>query len=398
VLLAAVVGGVFAATSYVLIETVEYELIDARLSRTMKALLAGRREGAAVVAPLDMHFVAGDALPDALRGLGAGLHEIELDDRVQHALIVDDAGQWLALIADQSDFERVEAIAFVVLALGFVAGLLLAVGIGRAMASRVIAPVTALASAVERDELTRHPELLRGTDEIGVLGRAFAAKTAELRRFLDRERMFTADVSHELRTPLTVMLGAAELLSQRLAERPELHAVAERIRRHAADTAARVAALLQLAREREATPRERLDLKPIVEREIERCRPLLDGKPVELVLDAPASVWVQASAELAAVAVDNLLRNACLFTQRGQVQVQLRGDALVVVDSGPGVPDAVRERLFQRFVHGDAAGAANGSGLGLSIAQRVAEQLGWRIRLDATGDGGSRFTLQLRDG
>ena len=395
VLLATVVGGVFAATTYVLIESVEHELIDARLSRAMVPLLESRRAGRAVVPPVDLHFATGAQLPAALRELATGMHEVEFDGHIQHVLLVDEAGQRLALIDDQRDFDRIEGIAFIVLALGFGAGLLLAVGIGQAMASRVIAPVTALAHAVQHDDLPQHPELLQAADEIGVLGRAFDAKTAELRRFLGRERLFTADVSHELRTPLTVILGAAELLALRLADRTDLQAAAERIRRNAADTGARVAALLQLARAPEATPREPLDLRQIVEREVERCRPLLDGKPVELTLDAPQPVWVQASAELAAIAVDNLLRNACAFTQQGAVRVQLSERALVVEDTGPGVPPAVRSRLFERFVRGDDEAHHAGSGLGLSIVKRVADHLGWAIRLDDGRQGGSRFTLSL---
>lgn len=396
-LLAAVIGGVFAATAYVLIEAVEGELIDRRLARAAEPLLQARHDAAVALPPADLRYIAGSALPPALRRLEPGAHEVELDGRVQHVLLVDDGGERIALIDDQSDFERIEDAAYVALAVAFGAGLLLAVGIGHAMASRVIAPVTALADAVQRGPLP--PELLQARDEIGVLGRAFDAKTAELRRFLDRERLFTADVSHELRTPLTVMLGAAELLSQRLAERPELHAAAERIRRNAADTGARVAALLQLARAPEVMPRAPIDLRAIVEREVERCRPLLDGKPVALTLDAPEPVCVEASAELAAVAVDNLLRNACVFTQRGHVRVRLRRDALVVEDSGPGVPASVRERLFERFVCRDDDGASRGgSGLGLSIVQRVAERLGWSIRLDDAPQGGSRFTLRLGAG
>lgn len=396
VFFAVVVGGVFAAAAFVLIESVEHELIDRRLSRAMPRLMEGLRNGTAALPPMDLRFVSGAQLPAALNALAPGLHVVKVDGRVQHALIDTEGGVRFALIDDASDFARIEHVANIVLAIGFAAGILLAVGIGQRIASRVIAPVSLLARAVAEDSLARHPELLGSADEIGVLARAFDARTGELQSALSRERLFTADVSHELRTPLAVMLGAAELLVLRLAGRadlnPEIGAAAERIRRNAGDMAARVSALLQLARAPETLGREPLEMRAVVQRELDRCRPLLQGKPVHLRVDAPEPVWLRASGELAAVALDNLLRNACTFTQEGEVLVRLRPDGLEIEDTGPGVPEAVRERLFERFVRGRDDGRG-GSGLGLSIVKRVAEHQGWKVRLDRRTGGGSRFTI-----
>ncbi len=278
--------------------------------------------------------------------------------------------------------------------IAFFSGVLLALAIARASANRIIAPLTTLAEAVQRDDLTIHPGLFAAADEIGVLARAFEARTTQLANVLMRERFFTADVSHELRTPLTVILGAAELLAARLAEYPDLWAAAERIRRTSAETSVRVSALLQLARAPESIQSSVLALRGLVEQEIERCRPLLDGKPVALEFESPDDVWVHAAPDLAAIAVSNLLRNACHFTQRGSVRVALGPDALVIEDTGPGVPHEVRRRLFEPFVRG-SDNSYTGSGLGLSIVKRVAEHLGWTIRLDDAPHGGSRFTLKF---
>jgi signal transduction histidine kinase len=192
------------------------------------------------------------------------------------------------------------------------------------------------------------------------------------------------------------VLGAAELLATRLTDRPELLAVTDRIRRASNDATLRVSALLQLARARSATEREALELKALLAQEIERARPLLRAKPVTLELDAPAEVWISAPRDLAAIAIGNLIRNACQFTERGTVRALLRADALVVEDTGPGVPEPIRSRLFEPFVRGDASGA--GTGLGLSIVKRVAEHVGWTIRLDDAPGGGSRFTLAFGSG
>jgi signal transduction histidine kinase len=392
VLLAAVIGGVFAAAAYVIIEGVEYELIDQRLSRAADQLMDRDHRSIPAAPFTDLRVVAGENMPEHLQALKPGLHEVEVEGNVLKVYVVKNGARHYAVIDDVSDFERLEFIAFTALWIAFFCGVLLALAIARASASRIIAPLTVLARTVQQDNLAAHPELLNAADEIGVLARALEARSAQLANFLSRERFFTADVSHELRTPLTVMLGAAELLTARLEESPELHTMAERIRRTAAETSGRVSALLQLARAPGPIAAGPLPLRSLVQQEIERCRPLLDGKPVALSFEAPDEVWVRAAPDLPAIAVSNLLRNACHFTERGSVRVALGCDALVVEDTGPGVPQAVRRRLFEPFVRGRDDASA-GSGLGLSIVKRVTEHLGWTIRLDDAPHGGSRFTL-----
>jgi signal transduction histidine kinase len=395
VFLAVVIGGVFAAAAYIIVEAVELELIEARLTRAGELLIRNTRAGIPMPPSIDLRFAVDDEIPVPLRSLKPGVHQIAVDDRILETFIAEEGGTRYAVIDDISRFEHLEDVAFVSLGVAFLAGVLLALGIARASANRVIAPLTALADAVQSGNLASHSRLLDAPDEVGVLGRVLQARDAQLAEALRRERLFTADVSHELRTPLAVVLGAAEVLSSRLIERPDLRDSAERIRRTTAEMSARVNALLQLARAPEERQSTALAMRALVEREIERCRPLLEGKPVSLALHAPAEVWVEANADLVAIAVGNLLRNACHFTRHGSVRVALAPDALVVEDTGPGVPESLRNRLFEPFVRGKDA-AADGAGLGLSIVKRVADHLGWLVRLEDSPQGGSRFTLAFR--
>jgi signal transduction histidine kinase len=317
---------------------------------------------------------------------------VEHNDRVLKALIVETGTSRYAVVEDVTEFEHVEHMAFVSLWIAFFSGVLLSVVIARATANRTIAPLTSLTERVQRDDLSAHPQLLNAADEIGILARAFDSRRAQLEDVLLRERYFTADVSHELRTPLTVILGAAELLASRLGPSHELHAAAERIHRTASETAIRLSALMQLARAPANHASGPLALRELVRQELERCRPLLQGKPVKLSFQAPEEVWVNAAPDLTAIAVSNLLRNACHFTQSGSVSAELRRDRLVVEDTGPGIPAALRPRLFEAFVRGTDDGTA-GSGLGLSIVRRVTEHLGWTIALEDAPSGGARFIL-----
>jgi signal transduction histidine kinase len=395
VLLACVVCGTFAAVVVHVIGTIEDRLIDERLERTADRLVERLHRGLGMDLPPSVSLYRGADIPAPLRGKPPGRYELDTGGpNTVNALVRSDGRALFVLTDDDADFERIRWDVYALLAGAFVACVVLAVMLGRFTASRVIAPVVGLARAVNEERPADQFPSLDSRDEMGVLARAFAARTEELQRFLQRERWFVGDVSHELRTPLTVMLGAAEVLCMRLADRPELAQAAERIRRTAADTTQRVAAMLLLSRAPETVEAPRTALLPLIRQEMERVQPLLAGKDVALRLQAPQEVHVFAAPELAAIAIGNLLRNACQFTEQGAVTVHLAPQRLVVEDTGAGIPADIRERVFERFVRA-YPDAGTGSGLGLAIVRRVAEHLRWEVTLEDVPGGGSRFTLLM---
>jgi signal transduction histidine kinase len=396
VLLACAVCASFGLAALWVVRTLEDRLIDQRLVRMADWVVERQHQGERLDMPPNVGLYWDEAIPPAWRGLAPGLYDLPLKGQSVNVLVRKVGARTLVLSDDDDDFDRVEWEIYTLLGAAFAASVALAVVIGRATASRVIAPVTALAQAVQQDRLPQELPNLDLRDEIGVLARAFAERTDALHRFLRRERWFVGDVSHELRTPLTVILGAAEVLGARTAGRPDLHELAERIRRTAVDTTERVSALLLLSRAPEAMDAPRTPLLALARLEVERCRPLLSGKDVALTLDAPDEVHAQARPELAAIAIGNLVRNACQFTDRGAVVVRLRPGRVEVQDTGSGIPEHLQERIFERGVR-IRPDASVGSGLGLAIVRRVAEHLDWRIALDSPAGGGSRFTLSWDD-
>lgn len=394
-MLALVLCSVFGAAAFLTIQAVEAELIQNRLTAEFDRLVARQRQGLSTDLPVGTQLLRDADIPERLRGLAPGFHEVTVGERALHVLASSDSAGQLILLDDESNFERVERNVTVALSAAFLGCVLLAWLLGRVSASRVVAPLTSLSEAVQSDIWQDELPGLDSPDETGMLARAFAARSRELREFLVRERLFTGDVSHELRTPLTVILGAAELLLLKLDDQPVLAQAAERIRRTASEASERVAALLLLSRSPEAIDAPRTALRALVEHEMERCRPLLAGKPVELRLEAGEEAWVFARPELAAIAIGNLVRNACQFTERGAVTVRLTPELALIEDTGAGVPDAVRLRLFERFVRG-THDHVTGSGLGLAIVKRVAEHLGWELRLEDRDGGGTRSVLKFR--
>lgn len=395
ILLVVAVAGAFSLVSYISVEIIEEQVIDARLAKMADRLIESHQKGHMPDAPPEVRFLIDTTVPAELRPLPAGFHELQLGNRQVHALLRDHGTSRYAVVQDVDEFEHTELVILLSLAVGFAVSVLLAAVLGMLSARRVIAPVAALADAVSRNAGPAELPSLSAQDEIGVLARAFAKRTDELQQFLQREQLFTGDVSHELRTPLTVMLGAAEVLSAQLSDYPAQLATAERIRRVADETAQRVSALLLLARVPESLEAPRTVLNTIIESEMERCRPQLYGKMVQCRLDWTEQVSAHVRPELAGIVIGNLLRNACRHTEQGLILVQLAAGRLVVEDTGTGIPQKVRERLFERFVHGDDRPAHEGTGLGLSIVKRVADHIGWDVRLEIPEGGGTRFVLSF---
>lgn len=393
VLPALVLSGFFSLVSYISVEVIEAQVFDARLEKLAAKLIEQHGKGKNFETPPDIRFLVNEAIPKELRDVPPGTYELMLNQREIRAIVRIEAGDRYAIVQEMSDFERTELVIFGALGVGLISSVMLAILLGLGTAKLIIAPVSALAEAVARNDSPDTLPSLDAQDEIGLLARAFAKRTDELQQFLHRERLFTGDVSHELRTPLTIMLGAAEVLKTQLADRPAQLAVAERLRRVAAETAERVSALLLLSRSPELIDAPCIALNPLIQSELDRCQTLLVGKPVQCRIEWTEQVWVDARPELAGIVIGNLLRNACQHTDTGTVHVRLSRNELIVEDNGPGLPAAVRARLFERFVQGQDS--SEGTGLGLSIVKRVVEHIGWNIRLESPAAGGSRFILSF---
>jgi signal transduction histidine kinase len=191
-----------------------------------------------------------------------------------------------------------------------------------------------------------------------------------------------------------VISGAAELLATHADREPALLPLAQRIARAAADATERVNALLMLARTAEQADPAPTDLAPILRREAERCRSLLAAKPVVLNVRIEHPVRAVARPELVGILVGNLLRNACQYTSRGAITLTLTPEALTLDDTGPGLPEPVRARLLEPSTPAEQADGT-GNGLGLSIARRIAEHLGWSLAVEDRRGGGTRFRLGI---
>ncbi|MFB6675323.1 ATP-binding protein [Streptomyces sp. NPDC056390] len=250
--------------------------------------------------------------------------------------------------------------------------------------------------------------------EVGQVASAFNrmlghVEDALTRRHASEERLrsFSADASHELRTPVASIRGHAELALLHPGPVPaEVRRALERIAAESGRMGGMVEDLLLLARLDAGRPveREPVDLTRLVLDAVTDARAA--GPEHRWAMELPEEpVTVTGDAHRLHQAVANLLANARLHTPPGtrvtaRIEADEKGVSLSVLDDGPGVPEEIRDGVFERFTHGDrprTAGAGGGTGLGLAIVTAVAEAHGGAATLRSE-PGATVFTVRLPSG
>ena len=221
---------------------------------------------------------------------------------------------------------------------------------------------------------------------------------ARLRRRIEHEHEFLSDAAHELKTPLAAIQINAHLLQTRSADAdPQRHAeVSARLREGVARANHLVHQLLALERARsdagEAADLPVLALETLVRDRLAAAAPLALQRGIDIDFHADAPCERPLHQESLFALVDNLVSNAIKYSpEHGRIAVHLapldEGSCrLSISDQGPGIAEALRQRVFERFYRIPGQ-AQSGSGLGLAIAERAAARNGAGIRLDAAPDG-----------
>ncbi|MEU3601994.1 HAMP domain-containing sensor histidine kinase [Streptomyces sp. NPDC006798] len=263
---------------------------------------------------------------------------------------------------------------------------------------RALRPVedirTEMAAITASEDLSRRVPEPGTRDEVARLARTTNETLAALESSVERQRRFVADASHELRSPIASLRTQLEVGEAHpgLLDVPGAVADTVRLQQLAAD-------LLLLARldAGERPGRSRVDLAALAREELSQ-RGAADRVPVTVV--AADGVEVLGSPGQLARVLGNLLDNAQRHAA-GAVTVSVRregADAVLAVgDDGSGVPEAERERVFERFVRLDEARGRDdgGAGLGLAIARDVARRHGGTLTVADSPAGGALFVLRL---
>ena len=384
----------------------EKALVSQVLKRTLKRVQADVKQGKEPRLDYDALFFAdrvpGHEIPEKYALARRGFNERE-DAWIY--VREDPDGRRYMLVQDQREFEKRERAMLGILLAGSVLTVAGAAFLGKLAARRVISPIIRLEAAVRQLDATHRPESSLAkdyaNDEIGSLATAFDAAVARLAGALERERLFTSDVSHELRTPLMIVATSCELLEVAPLAPHEREQVA-RIARAVEAMRALVETFLVLARAKSegangATVTLTADagLADTARVQAEHWGEAIRAKGLDFEFIREAEDEGRYNAACLTAIIGNLLRNALHYTERGSIRLILEQGGFRVEDSGIGIPETEREKVFEVFARGSAA-RGEGLGLGLSLVKRVCAHQGWTITLDALPEGGSLFSVKFR--
>lgn len=254
--------------------------------------------------------------------------------------------------------------------------------------ARAIRPITAEAAALRPEDLDRRLDERKAPRELLPLVGAFNETLDRLAAELARRKRFIADAAHELRTPLAVVSLRVESLSNKTAKL-ELRRGIERLV-HIVSQMLDVERLSLAGRERTL-----LDLVAVARDVVADLAPTAIKCGYELSLEAPEGP-VEVSGDVHAIsrAITNLVANAVTHGGgAGQISVVVGADRTIdVIDEGPGVPEALRPRLFEPFSRGSQD--TEGCGLGLHLTREIMLAHGGEVDLLPT-QGGARFRLSF---
>jgi two-component system sensor histidine kinase CreC len=266
--------------------------------------------------------------------------------------------------------------------------------------SRPLQTLVDYAHSIGRGERVRLPQL--GDNEIGKVGEAMDSmrQALEDKQYVER---YVQSLTHEMKSPLTAIHAAAELLGRDLPP-DKREQFAETIVKETERLNVFASRLLQLAaleKRRAIETRDSFALAAVVEDVIEAHAPECEARQLTVTLDQTAAPAMHGDPVLIRQAIDNLYRNAIDFSPPGgRIRLAIHPEdshTLVdISDEGPGIPDYVGERVFERFFSLPRPDTGQKStGLGLNFAREVAELHGGALALEHLNPG-TRARLRLR--
>ncbi len=278
--------------------------------------------------------------------------------------------------------------------------------IGWFMARRALSGVgkitdTAIAIA-EGDLDQRVPE--RGQeDEIGRLARTFNSMLNRIQTLIQEMEGMTDNIAHDLRSPIARIRGIAEGMltgegpvEERLARAGSVIDECDRLLEM-------INSMLDISEAEAGLARlqvEKIDIGALLRDVCDLFQPLADGKHMTLTVDAPDALFVSGDLRKLQRVFANLLDNAIKYTSEGgEVRMSATGNesavTIAIKDTGIGISERDMPHVFDRFFRGDRSRSAQGSGLGLALAQALVTAHKGRISVTSSPDQGSSFTVVL---
>lgn len=354
-------------------------------------------------------YASGDRIPAGeTSGTIGGANTSTRTVGPERVLTKRDAGVTVVLARDMASTHQLIGTLGAVLLVITALGIALAIAAGMVVATAGLRPLSRLQRAV--DHVTRTNDLrpiqVVGNDELAQLTGSFNAMLLALQDSRTRQTQLVADAGHELKTPLTSIRTNIDLLIM-LNHSTQPHNLSDQdildleddVRAQLDEMSRLIGDLVDLAREESTADLvSEINVDDVLRQALERVQ----RRRPDVSFDVESIDWtVSADSGSLSRGVVNLLDNAVKWSpDQGTVRVRLaQADdhtaEITVADSGPGIPEGERERVFERFYRSTESRSMPGSGLGLAIVKQVIERLGGEIRVEDSDDGGTLMRVSL---
>jgi len=399
--------GVLVAEAVVIATVVERQEEDF-INDTLSALM-DRFAAADTYAPVDVAsperirgYVARASaapvdVPPEIRDLPDGIHEVMIGGVEHHVAVRRQGGITRYLSYDVSRHEErireFRSALIPILAGGVVTLIAFSIWLSGVL-SREVRDLAAQVRDLEPGDAGHSLAGRYREREVNTLSLALDEYARRVAMLLAREQEFTANVSHELRTPLTTIRTGAELLAQDPALSQRSRERAQAMIASADHIAELIEALLLLGRETPVEAEQVVDLAELAEEIAAPLRPAAEARGLRLVIDIPPGALARANRPGLQLTLSNLLRNALVYTDRGEVRVCYAQGMLAVSDTGTGMSPTDLPRIFERAFRG-ANARPGGTGIGLAIVKRIADRFGWTIAAESEPDRGTTVRIVL---
>jgi signal transduction histidine kinase len=294
------------------------------------------------------------------------------------------------------------ALALLVLGGSLASALILRHAVGRALLP--VEQITTFTERITASDLAQRVEVAAAGEEFSRLAHVINSLLERLDRSFDAQRRLVADAAHELKTPAAVIVAEAQELARGKLSEDESHESIHMIARAAAGLAREVDDLLELARGDAAQRRqwETFDVDEALDEAIAAASAPAREREVLLMRDGRAACRVHGDRAGFVRAIGNLVTNAVRYGPRdSEVRVTARmtesACEIDVADRGPGIPEADRTRIFDRFVRLTPARKEHpeGAGLGLAIVEQIVQAHGGAIEVLDRDGGGALFRARF---
>ncbi|MBV4523464.1 HAMP domain-containing histidine kinase [Pseudomonas sp. SWRI74] len=271
---------------------------------------------------------------------------------------------------------------------------------------RRIRAIQASAEAIVAGDLTRRLPLSNRRDELDMLAAIVNAMLERIERLMHEVKGVCDNIAHDLRTPLTRLRAQLYRMQQQAGEGSAQAAQLDLVLGEADTLMARFRGLLRISELEDRQRRSgfvQLDPVSLLQELHEFYLPLAEDDGLTFELQLPETLPpLHGDRALLFEALANLLSNSIKFTPPGG-QVILRGldegghTRIEVLDSGPGIPEAERDAVFQRFYRAEAGNLKSGFGLGLSIVAAIVSLHGFTLEVGSSEMGGARLALDCNN-